>query len=259
MPIRHIVFPMTPRDRPLSRAADATRYFCLATETWSNSLPDPQCALEEPNGLLAMGGDLTVSSLLAAYRRGIFPWYSVGQPLLWWSPNPRAVLRPEAFHVSRSFCRSLKQLPWRVTVDTEFTQVLQACAEARADAAGTWLTHDMQVAYLELHRAGHAHSLECWLDERLVGGIYGVAMGQLFFGESMFSRVSNGSKVALYALCRRLVDWGYRLLDCQVPNPHLESLGMSLLSREEFDVALQSCTDSEAPGAWLGPRVPTPP
>jgi leucyl/phenylalanyl-tRNA---protein transferase len=237
-----------------------TRFFCLANRTWSNTLPSPRLALDDPNGLLAVGGALTTHTLIQAYSAGIFPWYSFGQPILWWSPSPRAVLEPTEFHASRSLLRSLRRYAWQVTVDTDFAGVLQACAAPRRDQSGTWLTPEMQTAYLELHRTGYAHSLECWQDDALIGGIYGVALGQVFFGESMFSRVSDGSKVALYALCRRLQHWGYRILDCQVPNPHLVSLGMSLLTRDQFCALVREA--SAAPvvdDAWMQVRHPEPP
>ncbi|MSR15397.1 MAG: leucyl/phenylalanyl-tRNA--protein transferase [Gammaproteobacteria bacterium] len=249
---------MNPRERAVLNLDDSPSYFCIATQTWSPTLPSAELALEEPNGLVAMGGSLAPAALLAAYRHGIFPWYCAGQPTLWWSPNPRAVLRPEEFHVSRSLRRCLRR-PWRITLDVDFAQVLQACAVPRSHEAGTWLSAEMQAAYLELHRAGHAHSLECWLDDHLVGGIYGVAIGQLFFGESMFSRINNGSKVALYALCRRLVAWGYHLLDCQVPNPHLVSLGMTLLSRDQFTLALDYGDAKPSTEAWFEPSSPARP
>ena len=230
---------------------DSPRFFCLATQAWSSHLPSPQLALAEPNGLLAMGGSLMPQTLLDAYRVGIFPWFSVGQPILWWSPTPRAVLRPSEFHRSRSLKRTLAQQAWRITLDARFAEVVAACGGPRRGQDSTWLSCEMQAAYVELHRAGHAHSLECWLDETLVGGIYGVTIGQIFFGESMFSRISDGSKVALFALCQRLQRWGYRLLDCQIPNPHLVTLGMSLLTREQFQLALAAgCAANPTVHAW---------
>ncbi|MGH8596251.1 MAG: leucyl/phenylalanyl-tRNA--protein transferase [Gammaproteobacteria bacterium] len=198
-----------------------------------------------------MGGTLAEETLVAAYRRGIFPWYSAGQPILWWSPDPRAILTPDDFHASRSLIRNLRRQPWRVTIDCEFAFVVQACAVPRRNQDDTWLTPAMQAAYLRLHRAGFAHSLECWLENELVGGIYGVAIGRIFFGESMFSRVDDGSKVALYALCRRLMRWGYRLLDCQIMSSHLERLGCSRLRREQFvAVVSANCALSVAQEAW---------
>ena len=209
-------------------------FFCPATQALSVALPSPSLALHEPNGLLAVGGTLNSTTLRAAYQQGIFPWYSAGQPILWWSPDPRTVIWPGKFHASHSLRKSLRRRPWRVTIDRAFEQVIAACAAPRAAATGTWLTAPMIQAYSALHRQGLAHSLECWLEDELVGGVYGVAVGNIFCGESMFSRVTDGSKVALYALCQRLVIWGYQLLDCQVANPHLQSLGAESLSRHRF-------------------------
>lgn len=238
---------------------DLPRFFCLATQAWSSQLPPPELALKEPNGLLAMGGTLATETLLGAYRAGIFPWYSAGQSILWWSPNPRAVLRPSEFHPSRSLKRNLSRHAWKISLDTRFAEVVHACAERRRGQDGTWLSNEMQAAYVELHRAGHAHSVECWLDGILVGGIYGVAIGQIFFGESMFSRIRDGSKIALFALCQRLLRWGYRLLDCQIPNPHLVTLGMSLLTRAQFQLALLAgCAAGPAPQAWAPEQDPRP-
>lgn len=228
------------------------QFFCPATQALSSTLPPPARALREPNGLLAIGGSLDADTLLAAYRLGIFPWYSPGQPLLWWSPDPRAVIRPENFHASRSLQRTLRRDAWRITVDRAFTAVIHACAAPRRADSGTWLTPEMIDAYLDLYRLGHAHSLECWRDGRLAGGVYGVAVGRVFCGESMFSRVTDGSKIALYALCRRLRRWGYRLLDCQIENPHLTTLGAELIPRAVFCEMLRT-TDNEtvvADAAW---------
>ena len=229
---------------------DAT-FYCPKTDHISRTLPPPERALSEPNGLLAIGGDLAPNTLIAAYRVGVFPWYSDGQPLLWWSPDPRCVLRPAEFHLSRSLLRDLRRRPWRITLDRDFTRVMRACAAERHGHRGTWITDDMLTAYTELYRLGYAHSLECWLDDGLAGGIYGVAIGQVFFGESMFSRVTNGSKVALYALTRRLHAWGYSLLDCQVANPHLHTLGAVLMPRMEFSAFLQTaCGGRVESHAW---------
>lgn len=233
----------------MSRSA---RFFCPATQSSSAQLPSPLLALREPNGLLAVGGTLDSEILLAAYRQGIFPWFSEGQPILWWSPDPRAIIRPEKFHVSRSLRRSLRRQPWRVTVDHAFGRVVDACAEPRRSEAGTWLSAAMIQAYGEFHRLDVAHSLECWLGDELAGGIYGVAVGNVFCGESMFSRATDGSKVALYALCQRLLNWGYKVLDCQIPNPHLQSLGAELLSRRMFCELLGEADNGAtiSAGAW---------
>lgn len=208
-----------------------------------DAFPDIESALIEPNGLLAIGGDLAPDRLICAYRRGIFPWYSDGQPILWWSPDPRAVLFPRRMHVSRSLRKVLRQRRFRMTTDTSFEDVVAGCAEPRPGQDGTWITRGMMDAYTTLHQLGHAHSLECWLDDALVGGIYGVAMGRVFFGESMFSRVANASKVALAELCAL----GFEMVDCQIPNPHLIRLGAEMIPRSEFaDLLNRWC---EAPRA----------
>ena len=226
-------------------------FHCLKTGQVSSELPPVEYALREPNGLLAVGGDLTPDTLVTAYRAGVFPWYSDGQPPLWWSPDPRCVLNPKEFHVSRSLERELRRRSWKIQLDRDFLGVMRACAGERRGHRGTWITDEMLTAYSELYRRGFAHSLECWVDNELAGGIYGVAIGQVFFGESMFSLLTNGSKVALHALTRRLQTWGYRLLDCQVPNPHLHTLGASLLSRGEFCALLRSaCMAPVAATAW---------
>jgi leucyl/phenylalanyl-tRNA--protein transferase len=192
-------------------------------------------ALREPNGLLAMGGDLSPERLLNAYRHGIFPWYSAGEPILWWCPDPRMVFDTDSFALPSRLRRKLRSSAWEVRADTAFEQVISACATApRPGQDGTWITDEMQAAYVELHRLGHAHSVEVFDGDRLVGGIYGVAVGRMFFGESMFSAESGGSKVALAGLVHVLRRWGWPLLDAQVENPHLRSLGARRLPRPEF-------------------------
>jgi len=191
-------------------------------------------ALDEPEGLLAAGGDLSPARLLAAYRRGIFPWYSAGQPVLWWSPNPREVLAPDEFRCSRSLSKTLRNRGFAVTFDCDFAGVVGACAQAREHSAGTWITPEMQAAYCELHRTGRAHSVEVRLDGALVGGLYGVLMGRVFFGESMFSRERDASKVALAQLVERAIVAKLQLIDCQLPTAHLRSLGSKPMSRGEF-------------------------
>jgi leucyl/phenylalanyl-tRNA--protein transferase len=181
-----------------------------------DDFPAAETALCEPDGLLAAGGDLSAARLLAAYRRGIFPWYSDGQPILWWSPSQRTVFETARPHVPRRLARWLRGCAWRIRADTAFAQVMRACAAPRERQRGTWIGRDMLAAYEHLHALGHAHSVEAWADERLVGGIYGVSLGRMFFGESMFSAATNGSKVALLALCRALSGWGYPLLDAQI-------------------------------------------
>jgi leucyl/phenylalanyl-tRNA--protein transferase len=204
--------------------------------------PDPNApfppagrALREPNGLLAAGGDLGATRLLNAYRNGIFPWYSAGQPILWWCPDPRMVFATDQVRLSSKFRRTLRKLPWTVCADTAFDRVIAACAQMpRPGQDGTWITSDMLAAYRNLHRLGHAHSVEVFDGEALVGGIYGVAIGRMFFGESMFSGESGGSKVALAALARQLAAWGWPLIDAQVANPHLQFMGARSLPRPEF-------------------------
>lgn len=199
-----------------------------------SNFPDIDLALSDPNGLLAAGGDLSPQRLLEAYSSGIFPWFEEGQPILWWSPDPRMVLFPEDLRVSKSLRKVINKSHYTVTMDTAFTEVIACCAQPRGDSPGTWITDDMQAAYAQLFDAGHAHSVEVWRDGDLVGGLYGVAMGQLFFGESMFSFQSNASKIALVNLVKQLQQWNYKLIDCQVSSEHLESLGALEISRDEF-------------------------
>lgn len=198
--------------------------------------PPAESALREPDGLLAAGGDLSPARLLAAYAHGIFPWYSEGQPILWWSPDPRMVFRTEGVRLSRRFRRTLRALPWVATADTAFDAVVAACATApRAGQHGTWITPEMRAAYGALHRLGHAHSIEVRDDEGgLAGGLYGVAVGRMFFAESMFSARSGGSKAALAALAARLAAWGWPLVDAQVENAHLRMLGAESWPRTRF-------------------------
>lgn len=222
--------------------------------TWltadSATFPPPERAMAEPNGLLAAGGDLTPARLLQAYRRGIFPWFAPGQPILWWCPDPRTVVRPADLHVSRSMRKVLKQGRLRVAFDRNFPAVISACAAPRAGASGTWITPKMQDAYIELHRLGHAHSVEVYQDDELVGGLYGIALGRVFFGESMFSRVDNASKVAFITLVRQLEAWGFALIDCQMPTEHLFSLGASSMPRAEFCAELARLCPPNSSSAW---------
>lgn len=214
--------------------------------------PDPYYAMDEPNGLLAVGGDLTPARLLNAYRQGIFPWYSDGQPIMWWSPAPRAVLFPDELRISRSLHKSLRRGHFQLSLDRDFSAVIEACSSMRADQGGTWITSEMKQAYLRLHQIGFAHSVEVWQNNILVGGLYGVSMGKVFFGESMFSRVSDASKVALVHLVRHLQGWDFALIDCQVGSPHLFTLGASEIPREDFLVLLdQYCEPIEShQGNW---------
>ncbi len=197
--------------------------------------PDVSTALRRPDGLLAFGGDLSPARLLNAYANGIFPWFTEGQPILWWSPDPRMVFRTDGVRLSSRFRRSLRRSLWTVRADTAFAPVVRACATTRRSGQdGTWITDDMRSAYQQLHALGHAHSVEVFDGDRLVGGIYGVAIGRMFFGESMFSAADGGSKVALAALAHRLYEWGWPLIDAQVDNDHLRSLGAKCWPRERF-------------------------
>lgn len=217
----------------------------------NHSFPSIEQALEEPNGLLAFGGDLSLERLLEAYAQGIFPWYSEGQPILWWSPEPRMVLATASPHVPRRLKRWVRTCPWTVRADTAFDAVVRQCAAPRRDGDGTWITEAMLEAYVNLHRQGHAHSLEVWEDETLVGGIYGVVVGRMFFGESMFSLRANASKLALLALCKGLDAKGFPLLDAQVSSDHLETLGAFEISRAEFSRRIASLvTQGGHVGSW---------
>jgi len=223
--------------------------------TQTNLFPPVETALVEPNGLLAAGGDLSADRLLSAYRSGIFPWYSPGEPLLWWSPDPRMVLFPNEVSISRSLNRILRSAHYEVRLDSVFADVIEGCAAPRSDGGGTWISAEMQAAYLRLHRLGHAHSVETWVksagEETLAGGLYGVAIGRVFYGESMFSRVSNASKIALAHLCRLLERRGFVVIDCQMNTAHLASLGAREIPRQEFVAGLTRWTgEGSAPGRW---------
>ena len=195
----------------------------------------PPVARAGRSGLLAVGGDLSVERLLLAYRSGIFPWYSEGEPLLWWSPAVRPVLDPARVHVGRSLAKALRHAPYVLTADTAFAEVVRACAEVpRPFQSGTWITPEMQAAYLALNEAGHAHSIEAWSEGRLVGGLYGVALGGAFFGESMFARAPDASKIAFVRLCRQLAAWGFGLIDSQVTNDHTARFGTVEIPRAAF-------------------------
>ncbi|WMJ69156.1 leucyl/phenylalanyl-tRNA--protein transferase [Stenotrophomonas sp. 24(2023)] len=216
--------------------------------------PPAETALRQPDGLLAVGGDLHPLRLLNAYAGGIFPWFSEGEPILWWSPDPRMVFRTDGVHLSSRFRRQLRQCRWQVSADTAFAQVMLACAAApRPGQDGTWISPAMVQAYVRLHELGFAHSIEVWDDGTLVGGIYGVAIGTMFFGESMFSGASGGSKVALAALARTLHGWGWPLIDAQVENPHLLRMGAEHLPREAFlDHVRRAVREDGRTGSWQG-------
>jgi leucyl/phenylalanyl-tRNA--protein transferase len=200
----------------------------------SDPFPPLQRALTEPDGLLAAGADLSPARLLSAYRSGIFPWYSAGQPVLWWSPDPRMVLFPTEFRMPRSLLKRLRRHDYEIRVDTVFETVMRACAAPRADAAGTWITSDMIAAYCELHRLGHAHSVETWVNGELAGGLYGIALGRAFYGESMFARADDASKIAFAHLVHRLQQRQFGIIDCQMNTAHLARFGAREIPRHEF-------------------------
>jgi len=209
------------------------------------ALPDkhifPPPHLASPEGLLAVGGDLSPGRLLAAYRQGIFPWYAEGDPILWWSPDPRMVLYPNEFNPSRSLKRTIRRQIYQVSFDTAFDQVIHNCGRLRTEnGEGTWITPEMAAAYIQLHTLGYAHSVEAWHDGQLVGGLYGIAMGRIFFGESMFSTMSDASKVCLYHLITYLLENQFHLIDCQVPTDHLARMGARNISRKIFMAQLKN-------------------
>jgi leucyl/phenylalanyl-tRNA---protein transferase len=216
--------------------------------------PPAETALEDPNGLLCAGLELTPQLVLAAYERGIFPWYSEGQPVLWWSPNPRMVLRPQDFRLHRSLRKTLRHARYEIRVDTNFEAVMRACAEPRPEQGGTWISRAIISTYSALHEAGYAHSVETWMDGELAGGLYGIALGRVFFGESMFLRRTDASKIAFAHLILQLRRWGFDLVDCQQETEHLASLGAAPVSRRVFLQKLAQLIHSNAvpsrTGAW---------
>lgn len=217
----------------------------------NSGFPDPlQC--RHPDGLLAWGGDLKPQRLLNAYRQGIFPWYELGSPILWWFPTPRAVLIPGHVTVSRRLQRTWRQAPFTLTMDVDFAAVMAGCAEQRAGQSGTWITPAMQHAYRQLHELGHAHSVEVWSpDQTLIGGLYGVALGKVFFAESKFHRQRDASKIALLALAQALTAWQFAVIDCQIWNPHLEQFGVRCLSGTEFSAILHhGLKQTDQSGCW---------
>ena len=215
--------------------------------------PALEHALDDPDGLLAAGGDLSPLRLVNAYAQGIFPWYEADQPILWWSPNPRTVLRPTDVHLSRSMRKLLRKQPYRLSFDTSFNAVIDACAAPRHATGGTWITEEMREAYIELHRLGIAHSVEMWDESELVGGLYGIALGKVFFGESMFARRDNASKVAFACLCHYLAQWEFELIDCQVASDHLFSLGAHEIPRPEFAQRLKRLIGTSSQSQWPRP------
>jgi leucyl/phenylalanyl-tRNA--protein transferase len=228
----------------------ANQIYWVADNVIRSDFPDVERALRDPDGLLAIGGALSPERILDAYRRGIFPWYSQGQPILWWSPNPRCVLEPTALRISRSLRKTLKKRPFRVTFNQAFSAVIKACSEPRRAGPETWITAEVLRAYTTLHEAGHAVSVECWTGENLVGGLYGLSIGRVFFGESMFSRANDASKVALVHLAQALREHGYRLLDCQIHSQHLQSLGATPMPRPLFSSVLAHYCGDCTPTDW---------
>lgn len=213
--------------------------------------PPSSSALHDPNGLLAAGGDFSPERLLAAYQRGIFPWYDESQPILWWTPDPRMVLYPDRLHVSRSLRKALRVGTYRVTADTAFADVMRHCAAPRPNQNGTWITPELTQGFAQMHELGFAHSVEIWEEQSLIGGIYGLAIGRVFFGESMFSGRRNGSKFALFHLCQHLRNHDFALIDCQVSSPHLETLGGEEVSRATFEQQLEVHTGRpDLRGSW---------
>ncbi len=213
--------------------------------------PHPELALDEPNGLLAFGGDLSVERLVRAYENGIFPWFSEGEPLLWWSPNPRGVLFLEDYHCSRSLQKHMRRVNYQVTMNTSFEQVIRACAQVPRSDKGTWITEDMILAYIRLHQSGFAHSVEVCIDGQLVGGLYGVGLGKVFCGESMFHTSANASKIALHYLAEHMRAHGCQFIDCQMQTSHLASMGAKELGREQFLTLLANELQQEhSPTIW---------
>ncbi|HAD49623.1 MAG: leucyl/phenylalanyl-tRNA--protein transferase [Idiomarinaceae bacterium] len=221
----------------------------------SISFPPPATALHEPNGLLAVGGDLSPERLMHAYRHGIFPWFGLDDPILWWSPNPRAVFYPEQIHVSRSLQKSWRRSPWRVTLNQDFDAVIEGCAASRRDQEGTWITEPMREAYSQLHQLGHAHSVEVWCDDLLAGGLYGISVGRAFCGESMFHTKTNASKIALNTFAQAFAQADGQLIDCQVANPHLSSLGARNIDRDKFLVQLHIAQEANLSQGFWQPRT----
>ena len=205
----------------------------------NTNFPPVELALSHPNGLLAAGGDLQAERLLDAYRRGIFPWFSAGDPILWWSPDPRMVLFPNEFKISHSLRKTLQRGQYEVRTDTAFEQVMRACASPRKGQDGTWIQEEIIAAYVRLHQMGLAHSIETWMDDELVGGLYGVSLGHMFYGESMFSRKTDASKIALAHLVLQLKRWDFGMIDCQMNTAHLVTLGAREIPRSQFIMRLQ--------------------
>lgn len=213
--------------------------------------PAIETALNKPDGLLAIGGCLSSQRIINAYKQGIFPWYNPGEPILWWSPNPRLVLFPEKLNVSRSLRKTIAKKIFNITYDQAFSQVMQYCAAPRDEQTETWITEEIYLAYTQLYQQGVAHSYEVWFNGKLVGGLYGIAIGQVFFGESMFHRKTNASKVAFCYLVQQLIEWNYQLIDCQVHTNHLVALGAKKIERAQFAGLLKRyCGLQPSDKAW---------
>lgn len=235
----------------------APRIHWISSEDPPQAFPDVSEACTEPDGLLAAGGDLSAERLLYAYQHGIFPWYSEGQVILWWSPDPRCILKPDQFHLSRRLKRELQNSDYLFSFNQEFSDVVAACAAKRSNQDGTWITTDMATAYRDLHSDGWAHSVEIWHQDELIGGLYGIAIGCIFFGESMFSRSKNTSKIAMLALSQQLLAHRFLALDCQLGSPHLLSLGARMIPRPVFqDMLASACNPPIRIVQWPSERVP---
>lgn len=241
--------------RPRTTRPATSQLYWVADNVVRPDFPDVERALREPDGLLAIGGDLGPSRLLDAYARGIFPWYNAGEPVMWWSPDPRCVLEPEGLVINRSLQKTLRRRPFRVTFNRAFGDVIRSCAAPRRNGPGTWITADMVLAYTRLHELGHALSVECWSGDELAGGMYGVVIGRVFFGESMFSHADNASKVALVHLVHALRQRAFRLLDCQVYSPHLQRLGAVTMPRPVFTGILARHCPGPTPADWPSESV----
>lgn len=218
------------------------------------SFPPTHTALDDPNGLLALGGDLSVARLIVAYRHGVFPWYEEGGPIFWWSPSPRAILLPDQLKISRSLKKKLRSSRYTVTCNRAFESAIEACSGSREYTSSTWITPYMKKSYTKLHELGFAHSIEVWRGEDIIGGLYGVSIGRIFFGESMFYKESDASKIALAYLCRMVDEAGFPLIDCQVDNDHLARLGATPMDRQEFEDHLSIYTAKPSPKNLWKPR-----
>ena len=226
-------------------------FYCVKTSTFSTELPDTSHAMDEPDGLLAIGGDLSTRHLLTAYENGIFPWFANNDPILWWSPNERSVLRPQELRVSKTLAKTIKKNLYTISYNKSFEAVITKCATVNGRSGSSWITEKMRIAYIELRRLGYAHSVECWYENNLCGGLYGIALGEVFFGESMFSTKKDASKVALADLCERLVDWGYKIVDCQIHSSHLQTMGAKKIDRKQFEHLLLKHIDQKTSNsAW---------